>query len=210
MPDRKNYNLDYQPESYWGINERNAHIGAGIKGELRRQAAKELATAGIIDPVISVEILPYEQLEGVGALHPWLMGGEFLPDLLPNEIEIARVTLKSTTMDVISIRARRVGLRIAYRIVDEYSENSGDYRVLPKTSDQPLTLRQLIRMIDKAQEWGLNGNARYYNFAYGDPDPELLYDFATVSSEFYPELAFWYDEANEEWLAEEMAKIADF
>ena len=44
------------------------------------------------------------------------MGGEYLPDLLPNEVEIARVVLKSTTMDVQSIRARRTKHRIIYRI----------------------------------------------------------------------------------------------
>ena len=39
-----------------------------------------------------------------------------IPDLLPNEVEIARVVLKSTTMDVKSIRARRTKRRIVYRI----------------------------------------------------------------------------------------------
>lgn len=38
---------------------------------------------------------------------PSWMGGEYLPDSEPGEVEIARIVLQSTTMDVFSIRARR-------------------------------------------------------------------------------------------------------
>jgi hypothetical protein len=54
------------------------------------------------------------------------MGGEYLPNLMPNEVEIARVTMTSTTMDVISIRARHTKHKIIYRIVDEYMEPDDD------------------------------------------------------------------------------------
>ena len=42
-----------------------------------------------------------------GAIHPSFMGGEYLPDCNPSETEIARVKLRSTTQDLISIRATR-------------------------------------------------------------------------------------------------------
>jgi len=133
------------------------------------------------------------------------MGGEFLPDLLPLEMEIPRVTLKSTTMDIISIRARRTRHRIIYRIIDEYFDDPlFDYPLIQKTSIQPLTMRKLIRVLDNAQERGLDGEARYYNYSCDLNDPEELYDFATITSEFYPELQLWYDEANEEWLETEL------
>ena len=86
-------------------------------------------------------------------VHPWFKGGEYLPDLLPREVEIVRVTLKSVTMDVISIRARWTKDRIKYRIVDEYWDDSSfDYHLIQKTSVKPLAMRQLIRIIDSAQE----------------------------------------------------------
>ena len=81
------------------------------------------------------------------------MGGEYLPDLLPDEVEIARATLKSTTMDVISVRARPTKHRIIYRIVDEYyDENLFHYHLIQKTSIRPLTMRQLIALIDLNQD----------------------------------------------------------
>ena len=49
------------------------------------------------------------------------MGGEYLPDYLPEEVEIARVAMESTTADVISIRAfMEADNLIHYRVVDEY------------------------------------------------------------------------------------------
>jgi hypothetical protein len=36
------------------------------------------------------------------------MGGEYLPDLIPNEVEIARITIASTTQDVTCVYARQV------------------------------------------------------------------------------------------------------
>jgi hypothetical protein len=209
MPYQSHYQMAWRPESYWGIDERNRHIGASVKGELRRQVAKELAERGILDPVISQESLAQGERDAAGRVHPWFMGGEYLPDSLPSEVEIARVTLNSTLLDVISVRARRAGKRIAYRIVDEYEDLTGDYQVVPKTSSRPLTLAQLVRMIDRAQEYGLVGTARYFNYYWGDADPEQLYDFATVSSEFYDELGRWYDEANQEWLAAEQNRLRE-
>jgi hypothetical protein len=41
-----------------------------------------------------------------GRIHPIFMGGECLPDYGGGEVEIARIELKSTTYDVISLRAR--------------------------------------------------------------------------------------------------------
>src|SRR5262249_48173692 len=42
------------------------------------------------------------------------------PPSSPREVEIALIALASVKGDVISIRARRSGTRIVYRIVDEY------------------------------------------------------------------------------------------
>jgi len=56
----------------------------------------------------------------LGQIHPTFMGGEYLPNYRRCEVEIARITLESTTSDVIRLRARSVGSRIKYQLVDEY------------------------------------------------------------------------------------------
>jgi len=49
------------------------------------------------------------------------MGGEYLPNLKPKEVMVARITIASTTQDVTCVYARRTKHRIHYRVVDEYS-----------------------------------------------------------------------------------------
>ena len=131
MPNPNDFDLDFRPRSYWENLDDHSEVATKVKGELRRKVAKELDESGIYDPIISAESLSEEQLIAAGRVHPMFMGGEYLPDQLPNEVEIARVTLKSTTMDVISIRARRTKNRIIYRIIDEYSdEGLFDYHLV--------------------------------------------------------------------------------
>jgi hypothetical protein len=202
MPDPKDFDLDFRPQTYWPeFDDYHAIAAARVKGALRRQAAGRLADQGLYDPLICAENLPEEHRIAAGRIHPMFMGGEYLPDLLPNEVEIARATLKSTTMDVISVRARPTKHRIIYRIVDEYyDENLFNYHLIQKTSIRPLTMRQLITLIDNAQEnGGLSSCARFYNYEYGGYAEEL-YDFATITSYFYPALEVWYDLSNQEWL----------
>lgn len=202
MPDPKDFDLDFRPDTYWPeFDDYHAIAAARVKGALRRQAAGRLADEGLYDPLICAENLPEEHRIAAGRIHPMFMGGEYLPDLLPDEVEIARATLKSTTMDVISVRARPTRHRIIYRIVDEYYEEElFEYHLIQKTSTRPLTMRKLIALIDNAQEeGGLSSCARQMNYE-GSGDAERLYDFATITSDFYPELRAWYDQSNLEWL----------
>ena len=85
-----------------------------------------------------------------GALHPWMMGGEYLPSLIENEVEICRVVLKSTTMDVFSMRAQKQGELIKYRVVDEYGEV--DYLLPINESKIPLSMKDLIENLDLCKE----------------------------------------------------------
>jgi len=82
-----------------------------------------------------------------GELPPSWMDGEYLPDYLPGEVEIARIVLESVTQDVVSIRARRRGSerRIVYRVVDEFGS---EFDFSPRSSRRPLSHGRLARLID--------------------------------------------------------------
>src|SRR5713226_6815651 len=120
------------------------------------------------------------------------LGREFLPDKEPSEVEIALISLESVTGDVIAIMARRRGGRIVYRIEDEYETH---FHCKPKTSRQPLSMGELVALIDGATghldgATGLTSAYRAYNAAWCDP--ETLSDFVTVTSDFYPELRAYF------------------
>jgi hypothetical protein len=208
MPDPKKYNLDFRPVSYWGPQKVETHVAARVKGELRRQQAIRDLEENHADHEIISESLIDEHRRAAGAVHPWLMGGEYLSDLKPNEVEIARVVMRSTTMDVISIRARKTKNRIIYKIEDEYPEDElQNFFLTKKTSKLPLTLGELIKLIDNAVDGGLVGSGRSWQYEE-DYSAEEIYEFETASSAFYAELSGWYDEANKEWLHEKKSEEA--
>jgi hypothetical protein len=73
----------------------------------------------ICDELLS-DTLDKEVRDSIGGIHPSFMGGEYLPNYARREVEIARIELRSTTSDVISVRARPRGERIEYSVCDEY------------------------------------------------------------------------------------------
>jgi len=52
-------------------------------------------------------VLDDDERSAVGMIHPWFMGGEYLPRLGRLELEIARITIRSTTRHVIAMYAKR-------------------------------------------------------------------------------------------------------
>lgn len=148
------------------------------------------------------EPLPEEVRDAIGRIHPSLMGGLYLPAFLPGEVEIARVQLASVTADVLSVRARPHGKRIAYHVVDEYESA---YPVHPATSARTLNLSQITRLMEDAdlepgRGWGIAFGAVKSNVIDGGCDPEDLRTFVTVTSDFYPELGAWYRRLIDSWL----------
>jgi hypothetical protein len=196
MSKKSDFNLDFRP-TYFGPEDLEKHFGARVKGELRRQAAMDMAASGDFDEEVMSSGLDDEHRKAVGAVHPWLMGGEYLPDLLEGEIEIARVTLASTLMDVTSIRARKSEAGFDYRIVDEYEgELDREFEFEPKTTVSPLSMKEIIGIIDGSE---LVTGPRDMNLE-GGATKEEVYNFAAVTSVFYPDLAAYYSEANDAWL----------
>jgi hypothetical protein len=192
------FDYDFRPESYFDEVDPHTLTVASILGEERRKDVARRLDAGDLDPMVCGEWLFEPKLDDdvrktIGRAHPAFMGGEYLPGLGENEIEIARVVLASVMQDVTSIRARREGGRILYRVEDEYETV---FTSSQTESEKPLTLRELIRLIDGSVNPGDSfgpGLAWPHIFAHIEAGCEDdARNFVSVESAFYPELGSYY------------------
>lgn len=174
--------LAYRPRDYFGRYDLQAELLSTVKGQARRALIKEALETGkvgaLLDFVTTPELNSFDR-QMLGRLHPMFMGGEFLPKIKPKEIEIARISIQSTTYDVTVVYARPVGQRIHYRVVDEY-EGETLQEPFTRTSSKPLTMGQMIDFFTTA--WNLM-DCLEGNF---DDDVEEMLGFFTAESEFYP------------------------
>jgi hypothetical protein len=207
MPNTKKFSMDYRPESYWDCHQEGF---TNIKGEMRRRSFESALHSGQFDfmpETLLSDNLSDAERHQMGAVHPVFMGGEYLPDYLTGELEIARASLQSVMWDVISIRARKLdGGRISYRVVDEYESN---FQFQPASSAKPLTMERLISLIDSVkghntgcgEGCGLTDYYRDFNYQMDENLQHLnvLVQFVRVSSMYYPELEQWYEEEAQEW-----------
>ena len=80
-----------------------------VKGTVRRnelmKAMEEERLEDLPEQLLQSALSP-EQRSAAAARNPALMGGEYLPDFLKDEVEVARIELASSTADVISVRMR--------------------------------------------------------------------------------------------------------
>ena len=186
--------LSYRPLTYWPEDSVRLAILGNIQGEARRRILQEALDSGDSDfppEALLQPVLEPELRRLLGKIHPMFMGGEYLPDYLPEEVEIARIAMESTTADIISIRAFMAADHlIHYRVVDEYET---EFSQPISESPTPLSTEELIHLIDTSDGHGEPGlvlpflamNAEY-------DDPERLRDFITVRSDFYPDLGCHY------------------
>ena len=195
------YDLDFRPGSYFLHREAAPALLQDIKGEQRRAMARDALESGReIDPRFYGEDAPPSVQNLMERVDPRWMGGEYLPDYLPGEVEIARIVLASVTQDVVSVRARRrrSGQRILYRVVDEY-ETPIDFA--PRSSAKPLSFGQLVTLVDSIDLGRDGGEGRTYleETLHGMPDSTLdvMVDFVTVESLFYPGLGAHFAEVAE-------------
>ena len=206
MKKYKGIRYGFRPKSYWEETDPLSAILRNVTGENRRQMITDYWVSGRIDE-LDVSLLHDEVDDDtrtkIGRIHPSFMGGEFLPPYLAGEIEIARITLKSTTSDVISLRARPIPEGIAYRIIDEY----GAKFTLPiPSSPEPLTLAELIRQFDEGSldDSGFNnsdGLTLGYNWLNVDEDNhESLRNFTSISSRIYRKLHAHFENVYDDWL----------
>ncbi|MEO7137434.1 MAG: hypothetical protein ABI037_06940 [Gemmatimonadales bacterium] len=212
--------LQFRPGNYWDASDPLTAILANIKGENRRQMVRDFITGqapawlGEIDPDLLDDTLEVGVRNQLITLHPSWMGGEYLPPYLPGEGEIARIVLASTTQDVISVRARRrrSGERIIYRIVDEYHDVPNNrYTCSPQSSVHPLSLGELIQLIDHAGHAGLNPDGKSLTDNLCElqegASPNDLCGFVTVESPFYPQLEEYFDWRQKRWVERKTAEL---
>ncbi len=172
----------YRPHDYFGRLDQEAELLTRIKGHARRIAVKDALENGELDQLpdhVKAAELTESVRQGIGRVHPFFMGGEYLSGRVESEIEIARVSIKSTTYDVTAVYACLKEGRIHYRVVDEYGGDTLD-SVTTMTSIRPLTMGQMTEFF--LQAWDMMA-VLADNF--GD-DVDRMLDFFEGQSAFYP------------------------
>ncbi len=209
--------LDFRPRSYHADLDPVAAITQNILGQNRRKMVADLVNGrtdpalGPIDERLLADEVDDDTRRALGRVHPTFLGGEYLPRYRTAEFEIARIVLDSTTRDVFSIRARRRrgSTRYRYRMVDEYEST---FELTRQTSVRPLSLRELIHLIDTATSEQLTtrhellpeGIIWWQVHEFGEP-PEVAARFVRISSAVYPELEEYYAERLLAWALGEVA-----
>jgi len=198
----------FRPKSYWGEDNVLQALLRDVKGAERRKMIKTYYEEGNfqeLEEAFTKASLSDEERFRLASIHPMFMGGEYLPDCNSGETEIARVTLRSTTQDVISIRAKKEDGELHYSVTDEYDDH--EFSLWTDSSLKPFTLKELIEFLDKSSQGDgyPGGLSLSYNNSNADSglDRESLEDFTTISSEIYPQLEEHYDRVFADWVAEE-------
>lgn len=173
--------LDFRPVTYFGPQSLPERLIAQVKGDAVKKQLGALYKEGRYEELMNLlNSLSIDQAEikALGSVHPMFMGGNYLPDTLENEVEIARIVIESTTFDVTCLYARFDGGKIHYRVVDEYdgATLSGPSEM---ESDQPLTLGEVRDFF--LTVWSLI-DVLEMNF---ENDLDSALGFFSASSDFY-------------------------
>lgn len=193
--------LDYRPQSYFWADEIGVLLTSQIKGAQRKALYERFVRDGSeedIDELLSKPKLSDQERDFIGKIHPSLMGGEYLPESLAGEVEIARITINSTTQDVTSVFASPRENEIYYRVVDEY-----DGETLTEMSEiitqMPMILKEMTDFFLNA--WPLLDVLESNFFEANAYDPEDVKSFVLdASSSFYAQFGQLVDLIIDEWI----------
>jgi len=174
--------LAFRPKSYFGPERLEQFLLSRVKGAVLRKRLKALFQAGRHDEVrhlagdAAFSVADRKALE---AIHPMFMGGNYLPDTDDGEVEIARISIRSSTFDVTSVYARPEAGSIRYRVVDEYG---GDTLQGPSeaTAAGPMTLGEMADFFLAAWPFIAVLEANF------EGDVERALGFFSADSDFYP------------------------
>lgn len=175
--------LGYRPDTYFRPQKLERYLLSKVRGAVLRQKLQALFDAGRhaeVRTLLTAEGISATDRKALESFHPMFMGGNYLPDTEDGEVEIARISIKSTTYDVTCVYARPDGGAIHYQVVDEYGGETLQGTTETRT-DKPMTLGEFADFFLGA--WPLL-DVLEMNFE-GDRDASL--DFFTAESEFYPD-----------------------
>ena len=204
--------LYYRPDTYWPDSLTREQLLARIPGQARRRlvrSALERSGPGAIDPALASGELDPATRRSLGRIHPSLMGGEYLPPLGETGVEIARISLQSTTSDQVSIRASDAGDCIRYTVCDEYGTQ---FELKLTRSDLPLTLLELVALVDGSRYPGSDGPGGLllchweYMIDCG-ASPEAAVEFASIDSAWYPQLDEYYERVAQDWIERKRVEL---
>ncbi len=191
--------LAYRPESYFWAYDNNIKLASDIKGAERKAMYERALLSGDIElanAIISVPDLTHEERRAQGSIGPGWMGGEYLPNRKLEEVEIARITIASTTQDVTCVYAKRGKSRIYYRVVDEYEGMTLDNRF--RTSVKPLTLIELFNFFIKGWDLFCCLEANFCNHGYEREEVQAF--IVDASSSFYAEFGDLVKQRIDTWV----------
>ena len=154
----------------------DSYVAHRPKGTVRRARLQEVREATGFDPhKLGKEALSDSDRAAWSSVHPSMMGGEYLPDLEPAVVEIARIEMESTTGDVISLRAApEPSGAISYQLVDEYEQ---EFSFSPTTTPLPLTFGEIADLLDKAT---IAGEMEYRRGIWGPLTANLHMKVGTI------------------------------
>ena len=193
--------LAYRPESYFWAYDNNIKLASDIKGAERKAMYERAIQSGDTElaiAIISVPDLTHEERKAQGSIGPGWMGGEYLPNRKLEEVEIARITIASTTQDVTCVYAKRSKSRIYYRVVDEYEGMTLDE--CTRTSVKPLTLKELFNFFIKGWDLFCCLEANFGEYAY--PREEVQGFIVDASSSFYAEFGYLVIQRVDAWISQ--------
>lgn len=176
--------LNHAPKSYFVPRGLERHLVSKIKSAVIGADLNALLDQGEYQRVR--EVLIDEERDNaffnaMGHSHPMFLGGNYLPDTIEGEIEIARLCLMSVTFDVAAVYVRREQGVIHYRVVDEYDGMTLHEEPYGQ-SETSMTLEAFTAFV--VEKWGLDGIVND-NF-FGTVQEAL--DFFWAESYFYPDL----------------------
>jgi hypothetical protein len=176
--------LDFRPKSYFRPEKLEKYLLSKVKGAVLRKKLKALFDEGRhheVRDLVGDAAFSVADRKALESFHPMFMGGNYLPDTEDGEVEIARISIQSTTFDVTSVYAKPVDGAIHYRVVDEYG---GDTLQGPSeaTTSAPMTLGDFAEFFLTA--WPL---IDVLEMNYEDNVDGAL-GFFSADSDFYPDL----------------------
>jgi hypothetical protein len=191
--------LAYRPKSYFWAYDNNIKLASDIKGAERKAMYERALRSGDIElanSIISAPELTNEERKAHSGIHPAWMGGEYLHNLEAQEVEIARITIASTTQDVTCVYAKRGSSRIHYRVVDEYENMTLDERT--RTSLRPLTLIELFDFFIKGWDLFCCLEANFSDHGYHREEVQGF--IVDASSSFYAEFGDLVTQRVDAWV----------